>query len=219
MVRYLHLNPLRAGVVPDLAALARYRWSGHAVLLGRRAAPWQATQDVLGRFPGPRGRARERYRAFVAEGVPQGRRRDLQGGGLRRSAGGWAGVRELRRGREAYLADERILGQTAFVEQIRTEAEAALTAQARYARVPLAKLLAQVCAAVGIAPETLAGGGRPAALSRAREGIAYLWTGVLGRPGRPLAAVLGVRPQAIYAAAARGRTAREKWDRLREKLL
>jgi len=36
LVRYLHLNPLRAGVVPDLKALGRYPYSGHATLLGKR---------------------------------------------------------------------------------------------------------------------------------------------------------------------------------------
>jgi REP element-mobilizing transposase RayT len=219
LVRYLHLNPLRAGVVPDLATLARYRWAGHAVLLGRRPAPWQDTREVLVRFAGGRAAARERYRAFVAEGVPQGRRKDLQGGGLRRSAGGWAGVRALRRGREAYVGDERILGQTAFVEQIRAEAEAALAAHTRYRRITLDTVLQRVGAAVGVAPASLTGGGRAPALSRAREGIAYLWTAVLGRPGRALAAALGARPQSIYAAAARGRAARVQWDRLVDKLL
>ena len=214
LVRYLHLNPLRAGVLRDLAELGRYRWSGHAVLLGRRAAPWQDTRAVLARFPGGRGRPRDRYRAFVAEGIPQGRRKDLQGGGLLRSAGGWAGVRELRRGREAYMADERILGQTAFVEQLRTEAETALAAQARSRRITLDMLLDRVCAPLGLSPETLAGGARTPALSRAREGIAYLWTTVLGRPGRPLAATLGVRPQSIYAAATRGRASRARWERV-----
>jgi REP element-mobilizing transposase RayT len=47
LVRYLHLNPLRAGVVPDLPALARYPWSGHSALLGRIARPWQATEEIL----------------------------------------------------------------------------------------------------------------------------------------------------------------------------
>jgi hypothetical protein len=37
-----------------------------------------------------------------------------------------------------------------------------------------------------------------AAVSRARDGIAYLWVEVLGHPGRPLAPALGVRPQAVY---------------------
>jgi len=36
LVRYIHLNPLRAGLVKDMDGLARYPWSGHAVLLGNR---------------------------------------------------------------------------------------------------------------------------------------------------------------------------------------
>ena len=34
--------------------------------------------------------------AFVEEGIVQGRRQDLTGGGLLRSAGGWEGVKALR---------------------------------------------------------------------------------------------------------------------------
>ena len=46
LVRYLHLNPLRAKVVPDLRGLDRYPYTGHAVLLGRRRCPWQDTASV-----------------------------------------------------------------------------------------------------------------------------------------------------------------------------
>ncbi len=35
LVRYIHLNPLRAKLVKSLAALGRYRWCGHSVLMGR----------------------------------------------------------------------------------------------------------------------------------------------------------------------------------------
>ena len=49
LVRYLHLNPLRAGVVPDLQGVATYAYSGHAALVGERDRPWQATGEVLGR--------------------------------------------------------------------------------------------------------------------------------------------------------------------------
>ncbi len=50
LVRYLHLNPLRAGLVPDLRSPERSPWSGHAALLGRHPHPWQATAEVLGWF-------------------------------------------------------------------------------------------------------------------------------------------------------------------------
>jgi REP element-mobilizing transposase RayT len=34
LLRYIHLNPLRAGIVTTLDALARYPWSGHRQLIG-----------------------------------------------------------------------------------------------------------------------------------------------------------------------------------------
>ena len=34
LVRYIHLNPVRAKLVPDLGALGRYPWSGHAAITG-----------------------------------------------------------------------------------------------------------------------------------------------------------------------------------------
>ena len=77
LVRYLHLNPLRAQVVPDLRRLDRYPWTGHSALLGTVPRPWQATHAVLGHF-GLRRRAWHAYRAFVADGIPRGRRNAVQ---------------------------------------------------------------------------------------------------------------------------------------------
>jgi len=212
LVRYLHLNPIRARVVKDLRALDRYPWSGHSALLGTVPRPWQATAEILRQFGPTPARAKRAYRAFVAEGIRQGRRPELQGGGLVRSAGGWAAVRALRRGREAYLGDERILGGAGFVQRVKRTLEAPLPAP--WASLTLDQLLARICRHVGVAPATLAGGGRTPRLIRAREGLAYCWIEGLGRPGRPLAAVLGVRPQSVYRAAQRGREAEAEWRKL-----
>ncbi len=211
LVRYLHLNPLRAQVVPDLRRLDRYPWTGHSALLGTVPRPWQATQTVLDHF-GPRRRARHAYRAFVADGIPRGRRPDLQGGGLLRSLGGWAVVQSLRRGREAYLGDERVLGSSEFVEALRRTVEA--TEAPRSPRRALEPLVARVCRHVGLPREALGGGGRRLAVQQARAGLAYLWVEVLGHPGRPLAPVLGVQPAAIPKAARRGAKHGHVWWRL-----
>ncbi len=118
LIRYLHLNPLRAGLVRDLHELARYPYSGHSALMRTYEYPCQATQSVLAQFaPTPR-HARRAYQTFVTEEVQHGRRVEFQGGGLVRSAGGWAAVQELRRGREGYSSDERVLGSTEFIEQL-----------------------------------------------------------------------------------------------------
>jgi hypothetical protein len=65
-----------------------------------------------------------RYRKFVAEGVTLGRRPELVGGGLARSAGEWFAVRSQRPRRARELSDERILGIGEFVERILREADA-----------------------------------------------------------------------------------------------
>ncbi len=41
LIRYLHLNPLRVGIVDSLSALDRYVWSGHAALVGMQGYPWK----------------------------------------------------------------------------------------------------------------------------------------------------------------------------------
>jgi hypothetical protein len=199
-------------VVPTLRALARDPWTGHSALCGIVPRPWQATAAILGQFHRRPARARAAYQAFVAAGVPAGRRPELQGGGLVRSAGGWAAVQMLRRGREAYLGDERILGSAEFVEELRGAVQAAEPAPGR--RCPLPDLVAWVCEATGCQPTALQQGRRRATVTRARAGLAYLALEVCGYSGPVVAACLGVRPSAVYRAAARGQASREQWERL-----
>jgi hypothetical protein len=88
LVRYIHLNPLRAGMVSELAELDGYAYCGHSALLGRRRRAWQETQYVLGFFGKGLAEARREYRGFVEKGIAMGRRPELVGGGLIRSLGG-----------------------------------------------------------------------------------------------------------------------------------
>ena len=50
LVRYIHLNPVRAGVVKSLGELDRYRWSGHSVLVGCRRRTWPDRGEILSHF-------------------------------------------------------------------------------------------------------------------------------------------------------------------------
>ncbi len=209
LVRYLHLNPLRAQVVPDLRALLRYPWSGHSALLGIVPRPWQETATILAQFGPTPQRARRAYRAFVAAGVPLGRRPEFRGGGLVRSAGGWDALGALRRAKEAVAGDARVLGGSDFVEQLWREV--ARTPRPSAPPLTLPTLIARACRQTGITPEELAGGGRRAAVTRARNAIAYLWVGKLGQSGRRLAPVLGIAPQSVYRAAARGAAKAVEW--------
>lgn len=201
LVRYLHLNPLRAGIVKNLGELDRYPYSGHSALVGRCPRDWQETGEILGRFGARRRQAVERYRLFVREGVSQGRRPELTGGGLVRSAGGWEAVGLLRRGREAYQSDERVLGSSSFVGEILRRAERQEGGRGK--RVDFSVLARRIGRGMGVSAEALSGGGRGEAVSRARAVLCYVWVRRLGRSGRDLARRLGVTAQAVYAAASR----------------
>ena len=131
LVRYIHLNPLRANLASDLKALDRYRWCGHSAIMGKTACDWQNIEYVLKLFGNKISSARRNYRVFVSKGIAEGKRSDLTGGGLIRSLGGWQQVKALRRIGIRFKCDERILGDSEFVEQVLKEAEDRL--ERRYA--------------------------------------------------------------------------------------
>jgi putative transposase len=131
LVRYIHLNPLRAKRVTDMDELDKYPYSGHAMVMGTRDYAWQNVAMVLKAFDEKVASARKRYRSFVEKGIANGKRRDLTGGGLIRSAGGWTAVKALRAADAHEKSDERILGDGAFVERVLAESQEAL--ERRYA--------------------------------------------------------------------------------------
>lgn len=206
LVRYLHLNPLRIGLARDLRELDRYAYTGHAALVGTVPRPWQATEDVLGRYATRVGLARRRYRTFVAEGMGSGRRAEFQGGGLIRSVGGWHAVAALRRGREAYTADERVLGTGAFVEDLlrQVERDARREGLDRPRQVDLATLARRIAKSLGVPAEMLLGRTRVREATRARRILAYVWVEHLGRPASDLARSLEQTRGNISLAAKRG---------------
>jgi putative transposase len=78
LVRYIHLNPVRAGMVEDLE---EYLWSGHRAYLGKELLPWLTTDWVLEQFGKSAALAREGYRTFVLDGLKEEHRPEFHGGG------------------------------------------------------------------------------------------------------------------------------------------
>ena len=68
LVRYIHLNPLRAKLVETLGKLDGYRWCGHSVLMARVKHDWQDRDYVLGWFGHTDGEAKRYYRQYVKKG-------------------------------------------------------------------------------------------------------------------------------------------------------
>lgn len=79
LVRYVHLNPVRAKVVelPE-----SYPWTSHGAYGGTQTLPWLTTQTVLSMFSRRRAQAIRAYQAFVADGIAGGRREAFHGEGI-----------------------------------------------------------------------------------------------------------------------------------------
>ena len=207
LVRYIHLNPIRARLVKDLDELGRYPFCGHSVIMGKIKMPWQDTEAVLGMFGGNLRAARRAYRLFVEKGIAEGRRRDLTGGGLLRSAGGWEGVKALRGKRVYQRNDERILGDGDFVGRVLASAEEAM--EKRYALrargVNLAFIASRVSQVLSVKPEEVWAEGKHRRTVEARSLLCHWAVRELGLPMSSLARKLGISSPAVSGAVARGR--------------
>ncbi len=218
LVRYIHLNPLRVGVVKGLDDLDQYPWTGHSALVGTVNREWQDVDFVLGQFGQVAGQARARYREFVASGVKQGRRKDLQGGGLVRSMGGWDKVLALRRGRERWAYDERVLGSSEFIEGIWKEAEReeSTSGSTNTADVTgyLDNLLTSVAEKYGLKVGELSGGSRRRKVVEARGVVSYVAVRLGGLGPTRLGRLLRVSRQSVLRGVDIGEQAMVKngWE-------
>lgn len=203
LVRYIHLNPLRAGIVTSLAALERFRFTGHAALVGHAVRPWQAVDETLRWFATGSGDARLAYAAFVSAGAGDGRRPDLVSGRLLRRPDGWSAGEEIpARGREAHASLERVLGSDASVARL-TRSLATESPRLRAVPADAREFLDSVARKLGVPPIALLGAARGRRATSARAVACFLWLEVLGRSGSELAAALGLARATVYRAARR----------------
>jgi putative transposase len=209
LVRYIHLNPLRAGIVENLKFLDRYSYCGHSRLMGRRESSWQNTNYILKVLAKTLSSARRRYAEFVAEGIPQGRRPDLIGGGLIRSVGGWSAVKALRKMGAYQKGDERILGDGEFVENALAQAEENLERKYRFKAkgFDFEKVVGRVAELLGLEPAGVLAAGKYKKVIVARSILCFWAVRELGMSQIQLARMLRISQPAVSMAVSRGEQA------------
>ncbi len=65
LIRYIHLNPIRAGIVKELA---EFPWSSHAAYLGGKHPDWLHCDLALSLFSSDRSEARRRDATYIHQG-------------------------------------------------------------------------------------------------------------------------------------------------------
>ena len=118
VVRYIHLNPIKAKIINRIEELDVYPYTGHRVIIGKEEREWQEVDDILRYFSNDREEAIKLYRENIKDGMEEEEKKNLDGGGLIRSGGGLERVLLARKLEECESYDERILGSGSFVESI-----------------------------------------------------------------------------------------------------
>jgi len=199
LVRYIHLNPVRAGLVESLAKLDGHKWCDHAVVIGRRRNAWQDRKYVLKWFDQKEGAAKKSYTEFVEKGIEHGRRPDFTGGGLIRSMGGWSVVKSLRKSGTKEKGNERILGSGEFVLEVIRHSEENVKYQlsAMELQKRIKNEIENHCSNENVEAETLPSGSRRPPLPQLRRAIALKLVSGYGVSLAETAWQLGISTSAV----------------------
>ena len=69
LIRYIHLNPIRAGICKTISQLDKYPWSGHQMIMNNENGGFQEIGQVLRRFGQRNEEAKRKYREFIEAGL------------------------------------------------------------------------------------------------------------------------------------------------------
>lgn len=207
LVRYIHLNPVRGGIVPNLEGLRKYAKSGHAAIMGSVKHEWQDTDYVLGYFGKKTNIARKAYEIYVSKGISKGHRPDLVGGGLIRSIGGWSALKDLRETDTRVISDERILGSSEFAEAVLRNANEAYERKTEILAKGLSidQLIMTVAEYLDLDADLIVRKGRKPSIALARSIICTLAVDRLMFSNTDIARKLHITASAVSKLVARGR--------------
>jgi len=199
LVRYIHLNPLRGGLVKSIAELDRYPWCGHSVLMNRYNYEWQDRNYVLKWFGNKEKVAQSAYGTFVKKGIAQGKKSELTGGGLIRSMGGWSVVKAMRKEGLQEESDARILGSGEFVSHVieQTEKKIRFQLPAIELKGTVKHVVESHCREAHVPISLLQSGSRRAPLPKLRKKIALQLIGEYGLSLAETARQIGISTSGV----------------------
>ncbi|MBI5635197.1 MAG: hypothetical protein HZA15_17160, partial [Nitrospirae bacterium] len=136
---------------------------------------------------------------YMNEEIGEDHVKELRGGGLIRSQGGWSQVLSMRRRGQKEAFDERILGGGDFVNKVLNDAEDRQLRQHRNRRsgLTIEMIIEEECQQRGISPVELRGGSKRRKVSGARAQIALRGRDELGLTSAEIARHVGVNSSSI----------------------
>lgn len=212
LLRYIHLNPVRAKMVGSLDELGHYPWTGHSVLMGHGTRAFQEVNEVLGRFGRKVGAARVGLLEYMSMEESKKEAKIFKGGGLRRSLASYEQPVDIKKGKWAY--DERILGSSEFVESLLTKCETSNAHQLKplsHRTTTLRKLGEKLSKEFGVRSTEVWGKSKRRKVSEVRRLLSYAGTRLLCMSGAEVARMMNVTGPVVLRGAAK---AEEQWEDL-----
>lgn len=200
LIRYIHLNAIRANIVESIAELNKFKYSSHRFLLNKNAVcNWYFRDEILRLFNQKEKKAVNVYQSFLADGINMGKRKEFSVGGLRRSLGF-----PKQMPKQKIIYDDRILGESDFVLKILTEKEQETASKLTKQYLGIEEIVIKVCQLYNLKKDELVGRGRTRIISNARALISYLGTKHLGLPAAEVAQYLKVNCSSIIRSISKG---------------
>lgn len=194
LIRYIHLNPLRAKLVPDIGKLDIYLWCGHAELMGNRPTTGLDSDTVLGLFGKKMGDARWAYRQFMEDGI--GKRSELSGGGMRRSL-------LLSPAMDKFQdSDDRVLGSGDFIKRLRQKGFLELDTITKMTLIELQTVIERH---YELADQELFNRGRDNSVAEARNFFCYCGVQILCNSGVEVGRYLGIGSSSVTRSVRKGK--------------
>ncbi len=186
LIRYIHLNPVRAGMVSQPE---EYPWSSHCSYLGAAPRPpWLTFEWALAQFAEQKGLAAERFKTFVDGGMGEGHRKDFHRGSF----------------------EGRALGNDTFIDQALLKAE-----ENKRAGITLPQVIEAVCSTYQLSTAELCAPGKAQPAAEARAVTAFFVRNAESLLLRDLASFLNRDLSGLSQAALRIRRRSGEDDQLR----
>lgn len=172
LVRYIHLNPVRAGIV---SRPENYKWSGHNAYLGFDPIVWVERDYVLKRYSEEREIAIRRYHEFILSGIGVEPEIDFNIG-----------------------IQSGIIGDDTFIQEIiEREDDIVDINKVKFIELTVDKLIDRLCARYGVSPVEICSQNRGRNLANIRAVLASMARDLEGLSIKELAKVLRRDPSGL----------------------
>lgn len=213
LVRYIHLNPVKAGIVPSLDDLDTYRWSSHPDLVTPSRATWWTKQKVLELFGHSQAAGVRKYRSYLASDMTS-EVEDLETGTFRIGPRGLETVSPHAVGVTTGI-NHRILGSKAFATQVldRVRQHRGAGIRSRGTEHEMVRMIIEMALTHwSITLQQLTAGRRTKHLAEARSFVASCLIDQLGLSLGDAGGILHQSRQGVTSAARRFRLSIESGD-------